>query len=118
MEFDLKTETDGVEVFGLDELDEMIFGWGSKRGIIENGNPTTQTLKLMSEVGELADNIAKGRFVAAQDDIGDCIVVLIMIASQINTDIATCLSVAWNDIKDRKGYLNSEGVFVKEGDTE
>jgi hypothetical protein len=39
-----------------------------------------------------------------------------MIAHLIGTDITECLQVAYNDIKDRKGYLNKQGVFVKEGD--
>jgi hypothetical protein len=29
-----------------------------------------------------------------------------------------CLEVAYDDIKDRKGYLNKAGVFIKEGDRE
>jgi len=24
--------------------------------------------------------------------------------------------MAWNEIKDRKGYLNSDGIFIKEAD--
>lgn len=102
----------------LEELAQNIAQWGEDRGITINGNPETQTLKLMSEMGELADNIAKGRYEAAKDDIGDCIVVLIMIAELIDTDIRECLQVAWSDIKDRKGFLNEKGIFVKEGDVE
>jgi len=26
------------------------------------------------------------------------------------------LKVAYNDIKDRKGHMNTHGVFIKEGD--
>ena len=100
----------------LDELENKIIFWGMERGITVNGNPETQTLKLVSELGELAENIAKGRYEAAKDDIGDMIVVLIMIADLIGTDIRTCLKVAYDDIKDRKGFLNEHGVFVKEGD--
>ena len=100
----------------LDELSDRIVQWGRDRGIIDNGNPQTQCLKLMSEVGELSDNIAKGRYEAAKDDLGDIVVVVMMIASQIDSDLADCLRVAWDDIKDRKGFLNSQGVFVKEGD--
>ena len=123
MEFELEQEVDGMcdreaslSEYSLDELSELVVRWGIERKIIQNGNPQTQTLKLMSELGELADNIAKGRYNRALDDIGDMIVVLIMISAQINTDIGKCLRVAYNDIKDRKGYLNEEGVFVKEGD--
>lgn len=100
----------------LEELERNIYKWGVERGILVNGQVSTQVLKLTSELGELADNIAKGRHEAAKDDIGDMIVVLIMVADLIGTDITTCLEVAYNDIKDRKGYLNEHGVFVKEGD--
>ena len=122
-DFELTQEIDGVcdreaslSEYSLDELSELVVRWGIERKIIQNGNPQTQTLKLMSELGELADNIAKGRYNRALDDIGDMIVVRIMISAQINTDIGECLRVAYNDIKDRKGYLNADGIFVKEGD--
>lgn len=100
----------------LQELEEKVKDWGYARGITINGDPSTQTLKLVSEMGELADNIAKGRYENAKDDIGDMIVVLIMISELIGTDIKECLQVAYDDIKDRKGYLNENGVFVKQGD--
>ena len=100
----------------LEELERKVYSWGVTRGILVNGKAEAQTLKLTSELGELADNIAKGRYQEAKDDIGDMIVVLIMIADLIGTDITECLQVAYNDIKDRKGYLNEQGVFVKEGD--
>lgn len=123
--FELEQEVDGppckenkMDNMTLEELANNIALWGVTRKITINGNPQTQTLKLMSEMGELADNIAKGRYEAAKDDIGDCIVVLIMIAELIDTDIRECLQVAFDDIKDRKGYLNSAGVFIKEGDVE
>jgi len=102
----------------LEQLAHSIADWGMERGITINGDARTQTLKLMSEMGELADNIAKGRHQAAKDDIGDCIVVLIMIAELIESDIKECMEVAWEDIKERKGYLNENGVFIKEGDVE
>lgn len=121
MNFELEMEVDGMTeekqmIADVDELITKINDWGNARGIIRNGMPQTQTLKLVSEVGELCDNIAKRRYEAAKDDIGDCIVVLCMIAAQLDTSLGECMQVAWNDIKDRKGYLNENGVFVKEGD--
>ena len=50
------------------------------------------------------------------DDIGDCLVVLNTIAIMFDTTLEDCLNVAYNDIKDRKGHMNSEGIFIKEGD--
>ena len=88
--------------------------WAGKRGILQNSSAAQQMLKLVSEVGELSDNVAKGRDV--RDDIGDCLVVLSIIANMNDTNLTECFKVAYNDIKDRKGQMNENGVFVKEGD--
>ena len=50
------------------------------------------------------------------DDIGDCLVVLNTLAIMHDTSLEECMTVAYNDIKDRKGHMNSEGIFIKEGD--
>ena len=88
--------------------------WSMSRGIINNSTPLAQFAKLVSEVGELGDNIAKQRNV--EDDIGDCLVVLNTLAVMFDTSLERCLEIAYEDIKDRKGHMNSEGIFIKEGD--
>lgn len=88
--------------------------WANDRQIIQNGNILAQGLKLVSEIGELADNLAKDRCI--KDDIGDCIVVLNNLAQMTDTPLADCLAQAWNDIKDRKGTMNEHGVFIKDND--
>ena len=98
----------------MKELQYNILQWAHARGILTNSSPQIQGLKLVSEVGELCDNIAKGRDV--RDDIGDAIVVLTIIADMKGTTLEECMTVAYNDIKDRKGYLNSDGIFIKETD--
>ena len=100
----------------INELEKLTLKWSNDRGIIENGNISTQTLKLVSEIGELCDNIAKNNFEKAKDDIGDSLVVLTNIAKMIGSDLSECWLVAYNDIKDRKGFLNKDGIFVKEDD--
>lgn len=90
--------------------------WGLDRGVIQNGNGLAQGLKLVSEMGELTDNLAKGRCI--KDDIGDCMVVLNMLANMTGVKLEDCLDQAWGDIKDRKGYMNEHGVFIKDGDSE
>lgn len=100
----------------LNELETKILAWAEARGILENSTPQAQTLKAVSEMGELADNILKGRHEAVRDDIGDVIVCLINVAAMIGTDLDTCLQTAWDDIKDRKGRMIPGGAFVKEGD--
>lgn len=98
----------------LDQYENLTLAWSEARGITVNGKATTQALKLVSEVGELADNIIKDRDV--KDDIGDCLVVLTNLAKLKGTTLSECWDQAYNDIKDRKGYLNEHGNFVKEGD--
>jgi len=88
--------------------------WSMSRGIINNSTPLAQFAKLVSEIGELGDNIAKQRNV--EDDIGDCLVVLNTLAVMFDTSLERCLEIAYDDIKDRKGHMNSEGIFIKEGD--
>ena len=97
-----------------DELIRLISLWSMERGIINNSTPLAQFAKLVSEIGELGDNIAKVRDVT--DDIGDCLVVLNTLAIMNDTTLEECLKVAYNDIKDRKGHMNSEGIFIKQGD--
>jgi NTP pyrophosphatase (non-canonical NTP hydrolase) len=97
-----------------DELIHLISLWAMKRGIVNNSTPLAQFAKLVSEIGELGDNVAKERDVT--DDIGDCLVVLNTLAIMNDTTLEECLKVAYDDIKDRKGHMNTHGVFIKEGD--
>ena len=90
--------------------------WSTDRKIIQNGNVLAQGLKLVSEVGELADNLAKGRCI--KDDIGDCMVVLNNLVHMQGLTLDECLEKAWSDIKDRKGEMNQHGVFIKSEDVE
>lgn len=98
----------------IHQLINMCTRWSEVRGILKYSNPQVQGLKLVSEIGELTDNLAKGRDV--KDDIGDCLVVLNNIALMHDTTLAECLQVAYDDIKDRKGKMQPNGVFIKEWD--
>ena len=99
----------------LNKLEVLTLQWSHDRGILTNGKVATQALKLVSEVGELADNVAKGN--CTKDDIGDCLVVLTNLANMTGTTLAECWEVAYNDIKDRKGFLNEDGTFIKSTDS-
>lgn len=96
------------------DLELKVIRWGEARGIIKNGNSQTQMLKGMSEFGELADAIIKKDREKIIDGIGDVLVVLLLVADLEGLDLVSCLESAYNEIKDRKGYLNSDGVFIKE----
>jgi NTP pyrophosphatase (non-canonical NTP hydrolase) len=96
----------------MNELFNKIISWANDRNIIKGGTAKDQCLKLIQEVGELSDNLCKGK--SPVDDIGDCMVVLAIIAEQHNLTVTECLEHAYNDIKDRKGQM-IDGVFVKQG---
>lgn len=92
---------------------ERIKQWHHDRNLIDGATDKDQVCKLIQEVGELSDNVCKGKDI--RDDIGDCIVVLINIAERNNLSLTECLEQAYNDIKDRRGRM-VDGVFVKEAD--
>lgn len=90
--------------------------WAAERNIIVGSDSKTQVLKLMSEVGELADNInKKADREQIKDDIGDCLVVLTIIATQQGLSLKECIDHAYDEIKHRRGIM-LEGVFIKESD--
>jgi len=100
-------------VLELHDLACDIAKWHHDRNLVNGSTDKDQFCKLVQEVGELSDNICKGRNVA--DDIGDIVVVLINIAERNGLTLNECLRAAWEDIKDRKGKM-IDGVFVKESD--
>ena len=98
----------------LNDLEQNVIGWAKDRHIIPNATSTAQLLKAVSEIGELADAVNKGQRDEMKDAVGDVIVCLINLCALEGTTLTECLQGAWNEIKDRKGTLLPNGVFVKE----
>lgn len=98
--------------YEITEID--VVRWGESRGIIQNSDSKTQLLKAMSEMGELADAIIKRDRDGIIDGIGDVLVCLTMVAAIEDVDVKKCFAAAYGQIKNRKGYLNKNGVFIKE----
>ena len=96
------------------DITGQIEQWAIDRGL-HNADPSKQMLKLMEEVGELAEGLAKDKPDAVQDAIGDAYVVLTILSMQLGMDIRQCVKMAYDEIKDRKGRMVN-GVFVKESD--
>jgi NTP pyrophosphatase (non-canonical NTP hydrolase) len=91
-----------------------VIQWGEARGIVQNSTPYAQALKTMEELDELMNAIIKDDKDAIKDAYGDILVTLIMGCACADLDLVTCLEGAYNEIKDRKGYLNEAGIFVKQ----
>ena len=98
--------------WNIAELD--VIRWAEARGIVANSDSKTQLLKAVSEMGELADAIIKRDRPAIVDGIGDVLVCLIVVGALEDLDLTHCLESAYNEIKDRKGYLNKNGAFIKQ----
>jgi len=92
----------------------LVVQWGEARGIVQNSTAYAQALKTKEELEELFDAIAKDDKAAIKDAYGDILVTLIMGCACADLDLVTCLEGAYNEIKDRKGFLNKDGIFVKQ----
>ena len=93
---------------------ERVKNWATDRQIIQNSSSQSQLLKTVSELGELADAIQKRDRDEIVDGLGDVLVTLVIVAAIEQLDLETCLWAAYDEIKDRKGTLTADGVFVKE----
>ena len=92
---------------------ETIRDWARERGLYDQGNATTQCLKLQEEMGELSSAILKVDKEEVVDAIGDCVVVLTNLAEHYGVTIEDCINSAYNEIKNRKGKMINN-TFVKD----
>lgn len=95
------------------EHELKVIRWGEARGIVQNGKPMGQAIKTLEEVTELIDALHRDNLEDIQDAVGDVVVTLIMVCATKGIDLTTCLALAYHQIKDRRGYLRPDGVFVK-----
>ncbi len=98
----------------FDELENAVFAWGWARGIVQNGKPMGQAIKTMEECAELLDAVNRNDMLDIKDAVGDVMVTLIMVCATLGIEVTPCLELAYREIKDRKGFLRPDGVFVKE----
>ena len=96
------------------DVEIKVIRWAEARRIIPNATPTSQLLKAMSEMGELADAEGKRDLPAIKDAVGDVVVCLINYCALRDIDLVDCLAGAFEQIKDRRGTLMPDGTFVKE----
>lgn len=91
-----------------------VIQWGEARGIVQNSTPAAQAVKTQEELDELLDAIRNGDKEAMKDAYGDILVTLVMGCACADLDLVECFKGAYEEIKDRKGYLTPEGIFVKQ----
>lgn len=96
------------------DLELHVIQWAEARKIIPNSTPEAQYMKAISEMGELADALLKKNPNDIKDAIGDTVVCLINMCALLDINLTDCLEVAYLQIKNRKGILLPNGVFVKQ----
>jgi len=120
-----KTRSGALSPSGMPECDkeqceclnpshfDLIREWAETRGLYNEGDPKTQTLKLMEEAGEICRAVLKKDEPEIIDGIGDCVVVLTNLAHLCDTSIEDCIEAAYNEIKSRTGKMVN-GTFKKD----
>ena len=97
-----------------EEIEQKIIQWSKDRKIIPNATPQSQLLKAFEEMGELAAAEARNSPSKIEDSVGDVMVCLINYCALRGISIVKCMEYAYDEIKDRKGTLMPNGIFVKE----
>mgnify|MGYP003657029607 CR=1 FL=1 len=92
---------------------DLIREWADERGLYDNGDPKTQALKLVEEVGEIARAVLKDDLEEVIDGIGDSVVVLTNLAELHGVSIEACIASAYEVISKRTGKMVN-GTFVKD----
>ena len=103
---------DEVEAYSFDQMVDNVCKWAIARNITAEGGATSysQLDKLREEVEEFANATTTQE---AKLEFGDMLVCLINVARLRGLDMAECLELTYNKIKDRKGTMIG-GKFVKE----
>lgn len=113
------------------QIEMKVIQWAEARKIIPNSTAKAQAQKTLEECGELLEaatvlktlidtGIPKTSKIYAhwldkyQDAAGDVLVTLINGCALADVDLVDSLGKAYEEIKDRKGTLMPNGLFVKE----
>ena len=109
-----KHEKNDMTTESFRDLQKLVLDWATARQIIPNSTPRAQATKTQEELDELTAALESGTFSETVDAYGDILVTLIVGMELAGIDPIDALEHAWLQIKDRKGTLNADGIFVKE----
>lgn len=98
--------------WNMSELD--VIRWSEARGIIPNSTSLAQWEKAQEEMEELRGALVARNRTEIVDGLGDVLVCLINVAVLEDLDLTACLKHAYEQIKDRGGYIDERGIFVKQ----
>lgn len=99
-----------------------VIEWAQARKIIPNSTPVAQARKTLEEAGELLEAAARldagdqTAIAAYRDAVGDVVVTLVNGCALADVDLVDCFYGSFQEIKDRRGTLMPNGLFLKEND--
>jgi len=99
----------------LSYLDELIIDWGYDKGLLSADRIDRQFMKMVEEVGEVAECISKGKPDELALELGDVFVTLTLLAAQNKLNLTDCVQLAYDKIKGRSGKIINN-TFVKNED--
>ena len=120
----------------FEELNARVIEWAQEKGILDASNPIKQLTKTQEELDETMDALVKIKDLhdpkqpslidvgnkqalidqyndEVVDGIGDMLVTILILSELCGVDPQHCLTVAYDEIKGRKGKM-VDGMFVKE----
>lgn len=102
----------GEEIMQMCTLTKKVWEWFDEKGLKD---PMVQFVKMEEECGELAHELTRGRTSSREvvDALGDILVTIIGMCHHLHIPPQAALTLAYNEIKDRKGEV-VEGSFVKD----
>lgn len=98
----------------FEQIEMAVIRWAEARRILPRSTSQAQVVKLVEEIGEVAHAVARNDKAKLKDGIGDALVVLTMLADLNGLSLRECYAAAYQEIRDRRGVLTHEGIFVKE----
>ena len=90
-----------------------ILAWAESRNLLKYENRFKQYSKLQEESNELLVAMLDDNQNEIIDALGDCVVVLTILAEQLGLDIDQCVEDAYQVIKNRTGKTIN-GTFIKD----
>jgi len=117
------------------DIEMKVIPWAEARKIIPNSYPLAQARKTAEETAERVEAATKLRLLDQlkdhlppevyegnreiimgefKDAVGDVMVTLTNACALADVDAVDCFAGSYDEIKDRKGTLMPNGVFVKE----
>lgn len=96
------------------QTEMAVIQWAEARGLVKNSTPYAQALKTKEELDELFDAIAKGNREEMADAYADILITLVVGCACADLDLVECFKGGYEVIKHRTGYLNEQGIFVKD----